>query len=175
MPFHTHLTVLFLITALAASGCSRKEPEGTRSGEESEEAAEENEAGKAAVRMIRAGARALAQPGASVDYVAAEMKGVIDTRTKSQALMEYDGYVVIMTTPADQVTRITFNLSTAKPTIGQLTDAFGEPEEHPKGLLYLQTTEATSSTVKILAEPDALPAKDGGLVHRVTLEGKRGR
>jgi hypothetical protein len=65
----------------------------------------------AAVSGVRAAARALAEPEPSVDYVAAQMEGVIEARTNSQALMHYDGYRVTLTTPGDNVTRIVFELT----------------------------------------------------------------
>lgn len=173
MPTHPRLTALALTAALALTGCSRGQPAEPASQEEDESApAKRNEA---AMGKVRAGARALAQPGASIDYVAAEMQGVIKARTQSQALMYYDGYRVTMTTPGDRVTRITFHLLEAKPTVGQLTEAFGKPQEHPKGLLYRQHTAATGSTILILAEPDAMPADDNSPVRRIIIEGARTR
>jgi hypothetical protein len=117
----------------------------------------------------------LAQPQASVDYVADEMEGVIKARTKSQALMHYDGYRVTLTTPGDRVTQITFQLVEAKPTIKQLTDVFGEPEESPKGMLYEYESVATGSMIVILAEPVSMPADEDSLVRRIVIEGARTR
>ena len=39
----------------------------------------------------------MANPDRNIDYVAAEMEGVIKARTKSQALIHYDGYRVNLT------------------------------------------------------------------------------
>jgi hypothetical protein len=117
----------------------------------------------------------LAQPQATVDYVAAEMEGVIMARTKSQALMHYDGYRVTLTTPGERVTRITFQLVEAKPTIEQLTGLFGEPREVRKGMLYEHHSVATGSTIVILAEPVSMPADEGSLVRRIIIEGARTR
>jgi hypothetical protein len=117
----------------------------------------------------------LAQPQATVDYVAAEMEGVIMARTKSQALMHYDGYRVTLTTPGERVTRITFQLVEAKPTIEQLTGLFGEPREVRKGMLYEHVSVATGSTIVILAEPVSMPADEGSLVRRIIIEGARTR
>jgi len=110
-----------------------------------------------------------------VDYVAAEMEGVIKARTKSQALMHYDGYRVTLTTPGDRVTTITFNLIEAKPTLKQLTDVFGEPQEVRKGMLYEHESVTTGSTIVILAEPVSMPADEGSLVRRIVIEGARTR
>jgi len=128
-----------------------------------------------ALDHVRAGARALAQPGASVDYVAAEMEGVIMARTKSQALMHYDGYRVTLTIPGDRVTQITFDLIEAKPTIRQMSDAFGESREVRKGLVYQQESAVTGATILILAEPVSMPAGEGSLVRRIVIEGARTR
>ena len=124
---------------------------------------------------MRAAARALAQPQATVDYVAAEMEGVIMARTKSQALMHYDGYRVTLTTPGERVTRITFELIEAKPAIEQMTSMFGEPREVRKGMLYQHESVATGSTIVILAEPVSMPANDASLVRRIIIEGARTR
>ncbi len=169
---YLRFTALIVIAALAPAGCSWDPAEPS-----SEEAptGERRKGNDAAIGKIRAGARALAQPQATVDYVAAEMEGVIKARTKSQALMHYDGYRVTMTTPTDRVTRITVQLTEAKPTMGQLTEAFGDPEENPKGLLYYYRSEATGSTIRILAEPDQMPAGENSLVKRIIIEGERTR
>jgi hypothetical protein len=119
--------------------------------------------------------RALAQPDASVEYVAAEMEGVIMARTKSQALMHYDGYRVQLTTPGNRVTRITFQLIEAKPTIKQLTALFGEPREVGKGVLYEHASAVTGANIVILAEPVSMPADEGSLVRRIVIEGARAR
>jgi hypothetical protein len=126
------IALLLASSLCALLACSR--------GEAPEQGAWSESAGArgddAAIDDVRAGMRALAQPDASVEYVAAEMEGVIMARTKSQALMHYDGYRVQLTTPGNRVTRITFQLIEAKPTIKQLTAVFGEPREVGKGVLY---------------------------------------
>ena len=129
-----------------------------------------------AIDDVRAGVRALTQPEPSVEYVAAELEGVIMARTKSQALMHYDGYRVTLTTPpANRVTRITFELIEAKPTIEQLTGVFGEPQEVRKGMLYEHTSAVTGSRILVLAEPVSMPAEAGSLVRRIVIEGARAR
>jgi hypothetical protein len=96
-------------------------------------------------------------------------------RTKSQAVMHYDGYRVTLTTPGDRVTQIKFDLIEAKPTIEQLTDLFGEPREVRKGMLYEHESVVTDSTIVILAEPVSMPASDRSLVRRIIIEGARTR
>ena len=96
-------------------------------------------------------------------------------RTKSQALMHYDGYRVTLTTPGERVTRITFELIEAKPAIEQMTSMFGEPREVRKGMLYQHESVATGSTIVILAEPVSMPANDASLVRRIVIEGARTR
>ena len=91
-------------------------------------------------------------------------------RTNSQALMHYDGYRVTFTTPGDRVTRITFELIEAKPTMEQLTKVFGKPEEVGRGMLY-DHSEVTGATIRILAEPMSKPATETSLVRRILLEG----
>jgi hypothetical protein len=166
--------VLLLVSILCAStACSRGEaPEDVVAGESAGATAKGDDA---ALGHVRAGARALAQPGAAVDYVAAEMEGVIMARTKSQAVMHYDGYRVTLTTPGDRVTQIKFDLIEAKPTIEQLTDLFGEPREVRKGMLYEHESVVTDSTIVILAEPVSMPASDRSLVRRIIIEGARTR
>jgi hypothetical protein len=165
---------LLLICGLCASAaCSRSETaEHDADGESAPAGANGDDA---SISTVRAGARALAQPEASVDYVAAEMEGLIKARTKSQALMHYDGYRVTLTTPGDRVTTITFTLIEAKPTLKQLTDVFGEPQEVRKGMLYEYESVVTGSTIVILAEPVSMPADEGSLVRRIVIEGARTR
>ena len=170
---HPRLTLLLIACLCASAACSRSETsEHVGDGESAPGGVKGDDA---SVSMVRAGARALAQPEASVDYVAAEMEGVIKARTKSQALMHYDGYRVTLTTPGDRVTTITFNLIEAKPTMKQLTDVFGEPQEVRKGMLYSHESVTTGSTIVILAEPVSMPADEGSLVRRIVIEGARTR
>lgn len=129
----------------------------------------------AALDHVRAGTRALTRPEASVDYVAAEMEGTIMARTKSQALMHYDGYRVTLTTPGDRVTQIKFDLVEAKPTIKQLTEMFGPPEEARKGVLYRHDSVVTGAAIVILAIPVSMPADEGSLVRQLLIEGARTR
>jgi hypothetical protein len=128
-----------------------------------------------ALAHVRAGTRALTRPEATVDYVAAEMEGTIMARTKSQALMHYDGYRVTLTTPGERVTQITFDLVEAKPTMKQLTEMFGEPQEVRKGWLYGHESVVTDSKLAILALPVSMPANEGSLVRRIIIEGARTR
>ena len=160
----------FLILCLAVpAACSRSEDPGQVAIDDP--AAWGSEGDDSAIDTIRAGARALAEPQPTIDYVAAQMEGVIKARTKSQALMHYDGYRVTLTTPGDRVTQINVQLVEAKPTVDQLTETFGEPREARKGMLYEYKAAATGATILILAEPVSMPATGQSLVRRVVLEG----
>lgn len=155
------------------TACSRGGSEGWTGEDDSAElVARGNDA---CIARVQQAARALAEPGPTVDYVAAQMEGVVKARTKSQALIFYDGYRVTLTTPADQVTQVTFDLVEAKPTVRQLTAALGQPEQARKGMLYRYEALATGATILILAEPVSLPADDESLVRRIVLEGARVR
>ena len=165
-----HLIPWLALSLLAFAGCSR-DGGGNEDGQ-SGQAARGNDA---AISAVQAAARALAEPEPSVDYVAAQMAGVIKARTNSQALMHYDGYRVTLTTPGDRVTRIVFELSDARPSMEQLTKVFGKPEEVGRGMLYSYYAAATGATIRILAEPVSKPAIDTSLVRRILIEGARGR
>lgn len=170
---HPCLALLLMSILCASAACSRSEDGGhAADGDSALQSAKGNDA---SLPKVRAGARALAEPQPSVDYVAAEMKGVIKARTKSQALMHYDGYRVTLTTPGDRVTQITFQLVEAKPTVKQLTGIFGTPQEVRKGMLYEYKAAATGATILILAEPVSMPADEGSLVRRIIVEGARTR
>ena len=71
---------LALSLSLAAA-CSRAEPTSSDGPSASVTARGDDTASP----KIRAAARALAQPDASVEYVAAELEGVVKARTTSQA------------------------------------------------------------------------------------------
>ena len=169
-----HPLALLLICGLCTlAACSRGEaPEQGAHGKSGGPSAKGDDS---ALGHVRAGARALTRPEATVDYVAAEMEGVIMARTKSQALMHYDGYRVTLTTPGDRVTQIKFDLIEAKPTISQLTELFGEPEAVRKGMLYRHDAVVTGAAIAILALPVAMPADEGSLVRRILIEGARTR
>lgn len=167
---HLRRTSWLVVSLLVVGACSRGESAGGDA--PSGRAAQGDDA---ALSAIQAAARALAEPDPSVDYVAAQMEGVIKARTNSQALMHYDGYRVTMTTPGERVTRITFDLVETRPTMKQLTDIFGEPEEVGRGMLYQYHVAATGSTIRILAEPVSRPATETSLVRRVLLEGAQVR
>jgi len=153
--------------------CSRGEaPEHGADGESAGDSARGDDA---ALRHVRAGTRAMTQPGAAVDYIAAELEGVIMARTKSQALMHYDGYRVTLTTPAGRVTQIKFDLVEAKPSIKQLTEMFGKPREVRKGMLYEHESVVTGARIVILAVPVSMPADEGSLVRQIIIEGARTR
>lgn len=159
------LALMLILAALA--GCSRDE----RSTDQASGGGRAISGNDAVAEKVGAAVRALAQPRPSVDFVAAELAGVITARTASQTLMHYDGYRAIMTTPADSVTRITFELAQAKPTMSQLTKLFGAPKEIARGYLYEHHVEATGATIRILAEPVSKPATDASLARRIIIEG----
>lgn len=169
---HPRLAFLLLL-AVSASACSRDG--GSSRVADSDQLATRSQGNDASISKVRAAAYAMAQPEPTVDYVAAQMEGVIKARTKSQALMHYEGYRVTLTTPGDRVTQVTFNLVEAKPTIEQLSEEFGTPEHVRKGELYEHKSEVTGSTIRVLAEPVSLPTSEASLVRRITIEGARRR
>ncbi len=169
-----HPLALFSFSFLIAlTACSRSET--SESGDDGQSAGLTATGDDRALADVRAGVRAMTRADSTVDYVAAEMQGVIMARTKSQALMHYDGYRVTLTTPGDDVSSITFDLIEAKPSVAQLTESFGEPREVRKGMLYEHTSVVTESTIRILAEPVSLPADEGSLVRRIIIEGAPNR
>jgi hypothetical protein len=165
---HPGLAYLLLSILWASSACSRSEAPDDEHGVS---AFATTKGDDAAISGVRAAAHALAQPEPTVDFIASEMEGVIMARTKSQALMHFDGYRVTLTTPADQVTRITFELVEARPSVRQLTEAFGTPRQVRKGMLYEHESAATGSTLLILAEPVSMPPGEDTLVRRIVVEG----
>ena len=128
----------------------------------------------AALDRVRAAVRAMAHPDRNLNYVAAEMEGVIKARTKSQALIHYEGYRVTFITPGDQVTQVTFDLIEAKPSMLQMIKAFGPPSEVAKGMLYEQSFRSTGARIHILAEPVSMPAEENSLVRRIIVRRARG-
>ena len=166
MPTHFRLVLWLALSLISFAGCSR---DGAATGEgPAGQAAQGN---TAAVSAVQAAARALAEPDPSVNYVAAEMAGVIKVRTNSQALLYYDGYRVTLTTPGDRVTRVVFELTQTRPSIAQLTRELGTPKEVGRGMLYEHHAEATGATIRILAEPVSKPATETSLVRRIVVEG----
>ena len=168
---HPRLVVLLVLSLLTATACSR--------GSKSETDGNSEQAGvrgnTAAINTVRAAAHAMAQPEPRVDFVAAAMEGAIMARTRSKALIHYDGYRATLTTPTDRVTQVTFELIDAKPTILQLTAELGEPEPNPKGMLYTYEYSPTGATIRVLAEPVSMPAEEDSLVRRIVIEGARTR
>lgn len=165
---HYRLASLLVLSVIMVAGCSRG---GDAEGDGPAKTTTKGD--DAAVSAVQAAARALAEPEPSVDYVAARMEGVVKARTNSQALMHFDGYRVTLTTPGDRVTRITFELLEAKPSMSQLTDVFGKPEEVGRGMLYEYHAAATGSTIRILAEPASKPATETSLARRILIEGAK--
>jgi len=164
--------VLSLVFGLCASAaCSRSQA--PRQSVEDAPSTTRTHGNDASISRVRAAAHALARPEPTVDYVAAEMEGLIMARTKTQALIHYDGYRATLTTPSDRVTRVTFLLAEAKPSVKQLTEAFGAPQDNHKGMLYTYESAVTRATIHILAEPVSMPADEGSLVRRIVVEGER--
>ena len=89
--------------------------------------------------------------------------------------MHYEGYRVTMTMARSRVTRVTFDLAEAKPSMRQLTDLFGKPKEVGRGYLYEYRTEATGAKIRILAEPVSKPATESSLARRILVEGANTR
>ncbi|MGB3051072.1 MAG: hypothetical protein WBB42_08730 [Polyangiales bacterium] len=163
------LLVIICVTAACTRGDSLDdiaEQESERSGPKGNDAA---------LGRVRAAVRAMAHPDRNLDYVAAEMEGVVKARTKSQALIHYEGYRVTFVTPGDQVTQVTFDLIEAKPSMRQMTEAFGQPSEIAKGMLYEQSSGSTGARIHILAEPVSMPAEENSLVRRIVVRRARGR
>ncbi|NNE19895.1 MAG: hypothetical protein HKN10_15595 [Myxococcales bacterium] len=170
---YPRLTSSLLIVVCAMAACTR--------GDSLEDIAEQElersgpGGNDAALGRVRAAARCMANPDRNINYVAAEMEGVIKARTKSQALIYYDGYRVTFITPGGQVTQVTFDLVEAKPSLQQMTAAFGPASEVAKGWLYGQTSGSTGARIHILAEPVSMPAEGNGLVRRIIVRRARGR
>ena len=170
MATHRSLALILAACLCAAAACSRD-----GKSNEDQPVIRSVRGDDTALVNIRAATRALAEPEPTVDYVAAQMEGVIKARTKTHALMHYEGYRVTLTTLSDRVTRITFDLVEAKPSIEQLTDELGTPREVPKGAIYEYASEVTGATIHVLAEPESLPAEPQSLVRRILIEGRSHR
>jgi len=163
---------LFVIVC-AVAACTRGDSLEDIAEQESERAGPSGN--DAALGRVRAAVRAMANPDRNIDYVAAEMEGAIKARTKSQALIFYDGYRVTFVTAGDQVTQVTFDLVEAKPSMGQMTHAFGPPSEVAKGMLYEHSSSSTGARIHILAEPVTMPVEENSLVRRIIVRRARGR
>lgn len=170
---YPRLASLFLVILCASAACTRGDSAEDIVTEEADRSGAEGDS--AAISTIRAAVRAMLHQEPTVDYVAAEMEGVIKARTKSQALIHYDGYRALFVTPRDRVTQVTFELIEAKPSVQQLTDAFGTPREVDKGMLYEPSSGSTGRRIQILAEPVSMPADERSLVRRIVIRGARGR
>lgn len=170
---YPRLASLFLSFLFATSACSRNADPEAVSQQESEAAGHEGSV--AAIPTVRAAVRAMSQPGATVDSVAAEMQGVVKARTSSQALLHFDGYRATFTTPGDRVTQVKFQLIEAKPSIRQMNEEFGTAREVPKGLLYEHESGSTGAKLVVLAEPVTKPADESTLVGRIIVTSARTR
>lgn len=167
------LALLFLSILFSSTACTRGDS--LEDIAESEPESSGTAGDDAAISKVRAAVRAMSQRDATVESVAAEMEGVIKARTKSQALIHYDGYRAAFVTPGGRVSQVTFSLIEAKPSVQQMTDAFGTPSEVPRGMLYEQSFASTGAKIDILAEPVSMPADESSLVRRIIVRGSRRR
>lgn len=164
------LVLVFLLASFVpASGCSLFGGSDESGSGVSAEGSEE------AMDRVGLAVRALGEPDPTIDYVAAHMKGVIKGRTSAQALIHYEGYRATLTTPAEIVTRIRFDFIEEQPTMAQLTEAYGVPEDAGRGWLYRHSVRATGATIRILAEPATPPATEDSPVRRILIEGEKFR
>lgn len=168
---HPRLFFFLIWTLCASAGCSRGDAPVPFIEDQAPSA--DAKGSDAAVPTVVAAAHALAHPEPTTDYVAAQMKGAIMARTRNQAVIHYDGYRSTLTAPTDRVTRITFVLTEAKPTMRQLSEALGAPTAVSKGMLYEYRSAVTGARIEILAEPVSLPGNEDSLVRRVTIQGAR--
>lgn len=171
---YPRLFSLILFVTCVSTACTRDDSSMVLI-ESGESGQTQSEGSSAALDTINNAVRALSKPGAKVDYVAAEMKGVIKVRKKTQALMHYDGYRATLVTPGYQVSRIMFDFVEAKPTVRQLNEMFGTPESVRRGMLYEHTSNTSSVKLAILAEAAAMPANENSLVRRIVIEPVRTR
>ncbi|MFW2390563.1 MAG: hypothetical protein ACN4G0_19665 [Polyangiales bacterium] len=171
---YPRLVSLILSIACVSAACTRNE-----SAEELVESGDtargRSEGSDEALDTVRAAVRALAEPGATVDYVAAQMQGVIKVRKKTQALIHYDGYRAMLRTLGDQVSQIAFDFVEAKPSVSQLSEMFGTPREVRRGMLYEHTSNVSGVRFRLLAEPSEKPANEDSLVRRLVIETARSR
>ena len=103
--------------------------------------------------------------------MAAEIGGIISNETKTQTMIQEDGYFIVMTAPSgDMVTMVKFNFGEARPTVGQLDATFGESEALGKGLRYDYESGSTGARILIAVEPVSSPADEGTLVRSLTAQ-----
>jgi len=171
---YPRLVSLILSIACGSAACTRDD-----SAEELVESGDtargRSEGSDQALDTVSAAARALAQPGPTVDSVAARMHGVIKVRKKTQALIHYDGYRAMLRTFGDQVSQISFDFVEAKPSVRQLNEMFGTPKEVRRGMLYEHTSKVHGARLRLLAEPSEKPANEDSLVRRLVIETARSR
>jgi len=129
----------------------------------------------AAIPTIERAVRVWRQERPTVDLVAAELEGTVMAKTTAQAIMHYDGYRVILTTPGELVTRIELQFDDAKPSVGQLTDLYGKPEETKNGVLFKHERETTRQTILLFANTVTVPAEETTLIRKLLIEGERFR
>jgi hypothetical protein len=161
--------VIVSLIAWCSIACSKND-----SVEDSDQAISgQAEGSKAALPAIQKAARVWSREQPTVDVVAAELEGVVMARTTAQAIMHYPGYRIILTTPGETVTRINFQFDDAKPSIRQLTELFGEPAPHGRGMLFKHEIKSTGQRINLLAETVSSPADESTLVKGMIIEGAR--
>ncbi|MGB5812428.1 MAG: hypothetical protein WBG86_17955 [Polyangiales bacterium] len=168
-------TALTLMIVLALVGCSKNDAESSepQSGDGSGSVVKGSDA---AMPTVWEAVRVWTRQPPTIDRVAAELEGVIMARTSSQAIMHYDGYRVILTTPGDMVTRIVFQFDPGtRPTIYQFTETYGMAKEMPRGMLYTYEAPTTGQKINILARTEAMPAQESTEVLGLVIEGARVR
>ena len=174
MSNYPRLVSLIVLIASSSGACTQRDST-EQLVESGESSGSSSDGSNAALDTVSAAIRAFAQPGAKVDYVAAQMKGVIKVRKKSLALIHYEGYRASLATVGDRVTRIDFDFVEAKPSVRQLNEMFGAPREVRRGMLYSHKSSVNEAKLSILAETKDKPAEEGTLVRRLVIEGARAR
>ncbi|MEM7436993.1 MAG: hypothetical protein AAF436_17695 [Myxococcota bacterium] len=173
----TRIVVRALLCAVMAVGttaCSKGESpaESSATGEGSGAPVQGS---NAAIPTIKQAVRVWMHDQPTVDHVAAELGGKIMARTPSQAVMHFDGYRAILTTAGDIVVRIAFHFDKAKPTLFQLTELYGKPEEVSKGALLETEVPVTGRRVRMLARTVDVPPTESTLVKGLLLDAPRAR
>ncbi|MEM8609744.1 MAG: hypothetical protein AAGF92_21785 [Myxococcota bacterium] len=159
----TRTTTLALLFALAAWGCSKNDGADGASGAVAR-------GSEVAMPTVDEAVRVWTQPELSLELVAAKLKGVVMSETTSQATMEYEGYQVLLKLSGRMVTRIEFLFDDTKPSVLQLVELYGKPQEVRKGMLFERVLQERFR-VRMLAVPVSMPAEDGTLVKSLLIEG----
>ncbi|MEM7136579.1 MAG: hypothetical protein AAF500_08380 [Myxococcota bacterium] len=160
--------------AVGTTACSKGESS-SESGAIGEGSGGPVQGSDAAIPTIKQAVRVWMHDQPTVDLVGAELGGKITARTPSEAVMHFDGYRAILTTAGDIVVRIAFHFDTAKPTLFQLTELYGQPEEVSKGALLETEVPVTGRRVRMLARTVDLPPTESTLVEGLLLDAPRAR